>query len=135
MPAHSLFAPRPRRSPAALAALDFGLAVRIDAHPSQRTLFYGAEHFSLQELTSELSQMVSELRVRSFSLRAQIEHVTTALLRNVDCGFRLQARHAAIDLGDLLSEVRARRMADAELCVRGSRCAFRIAELCAKEVR
>jgi hypothetical protein len=123
-----------RRSPASLVALDFGLRVRVQSS-NQRPLFSGAENLSLRELVSELSQMVSRLRVRSFSLRAEIERVTTALLSNVDCGFWLQARHAAIDLGDLLSEVRSRRMADAELCVRGSNCAFRVAELCAKEVR
>jgi hypothetical protein len=123
-----------RRSPASLVALDFGLRVRVQAS-LQRPLFSSAENLSLRELVSEHSQMVSGLRVRSFSLRAQIEHVTTALLRNVDCGFWLQAQHAAIDLGDLLTELRARRMADADLCVRGSHCPFRIAELCAKEVR
>jgi hypothetical protein len=123
-----------RRSSASLVALDFGLEVRV--RPSrQRPLFSGAENLSLRELISELSQMVSSLRVRSFSLRWEIERVTTALLTNVECGFWLLARHAAVDLGDLLAEARRRRLADAELCLRGSSCAFRIAELSAKEIR
>ena len=79
--------------------------------------------------------MLSGLRVRSFALRHQLEQVTDALLVNVRCGFWLQARYAAVDLGGLLAWARTRRLADAELCVRGSSCAFRIGELCAKEVR
>jgi hypothetical protein len=122
-----------RRSPAALVALDFGLEVRVRSS-RQRPLFCGAENLSLRELVSELSQMVSSLRVRSFSLRWQIERVTTALLTNVECGFWLLAEHAARDLGDLLAEAR-RRLADAELCDRGSNCAWRIAERVAREAR
>ena len=127
--------PRPQASPAAAVALDFGLRVRVDGHAPQRTLFSGAENLSLQELCSELGLMISELRVRSFTLRHQLEQLTHALLLNVRCGFWPQARRAAMDLGDLLAWARKRRLADAELCVRGSNCAFHIAELCAKEVR
>lgn len=131
MPAHAFTT---RRSGAPLVALDFGLEVRV--RPSrQRPLFCGAENRSLRELVSELSQMVSSLRVHSFSLRFEIERMTSALLTNVDCGFWLLAEHAAIDLGDLLAEARRRRLADPELCVRGSSCASRIAELAAKEAR
>jgi hypothetical protein len=133
MPVHSFFAPRPRRSPAALVALDFGLPVR--APLPQPTLFSGAEDLSLRELTSELALMVSELRVRSFALRHELEQVTTALLVNVRCGFWPLARRAATDLGDLLAFARRRRLADPELCLRGSSCAFRIAELVAGEVQ
>jgi hypothetical protein len=135
MPAHSFSAPRPRRSPAALAALDFGLRVRVNAHCQQAVLFSGAQDLSLHELTSELSLMISELRVRSFALRDELEQITSALLVNVRCGFWPLARRAAIDLGDSLALARKRRLADAELCLRGANCAFRIAELCAKEVR
>ena len=127
--------PRSQASPAAALALDFGLRVRVDGNAPQRTLFSGAENFSLQDLCSELASMVSQLRVRSFTLRYQLEQVTDALLVNVRCGFWLQARRAAVDLGDLLTWSRKRRLADAELCVRGSSCAIHIAELCAKEVR
>lgn len=123
-----------RRSPAALAALDFGLEVRVRTS-SQRLLFSGAQSLSLRELCSELSQRVCGLRVRSFSLRWEVERVTSALLTNVDCGFWLLAEHAALDLGGLLSEARRRHLADAELCLRGSNCALRIAELCSKEAR
>jgi hypothetical protein len=130
------FTPRPRRpSPAALQALDFGLQVRFEAHPSQRTIFSGAQDLSAQELTSELSLLVSELRVRSFAVRAQLEQVTSALMVNLECGFLPLARRAALDLGDLLASAGRRRLADAELSVRGARCAFRIAELLAKAVR
>ena len=127
--------PRSQASPAAAVALDFGLRVRVDGHVDQRTLFSGAENLSRQELCSELGLMISELRVRSFALRAELEQVTDALLVNVRCGFWLQARRAAVDLGDLLAWARKRRLADAELCVRGSNCAFHIADLCAKEAR
>jgi hypothetical protein len=132
MPVHSFSAPRPRRSPAALAALDFGLPVRINAHCQQAVLFSGAEDLSLHELTAELSLMVSELRVRSFALRHELEQITSALLVNVRCGFWPLARRAAIDS---LAFARRRRLADAELCLRGANSAFRIAELCAREVR
>jgi hypothetical protein len=125
--------PRPQASPAAAVALDFGLRVRVDGRPAQGTLFWGAESLSLQELTSELSLMVSELRVRSFALRHELEQLTSALLVNVRCGFWPLARRAAIDLGDALAFARQRRLADAELCRRGSACAFRIAERCARE--
>jgi hypothetical protein len=135
MPAHSLFAPRPHRSAATLAALDVGLAVRIEAHPSQRTLFSGAENLSLQKLASELSLMVSELRVRSFVVRSELEQLVSALLVNLRCGFWLLARRAAIDLGDSLAFARKRRLVDAELCIRAANCALRIAELCQKEAR
>jgi len=127
--------PRPQASPAAAVALDFGLRVRVDSHVDQRTLFSGAENLSLQELCSELSLMISELRVRSFAVRYELEQLTAALLVNVRCGFWPLARRASVDLGDLLAHVRRRRLADAELCVRGSRCAFHIAQLCAQEVR
>jgi len=122
-------------SPSALAALDFGLRVRVEAHPSQRTIFSGAENLSVQELIAELSEMVSELRVRSFALRAELERVTSALLVNVECGFWPLASRAALDLGGLLASAGRRGLADRELCVRGSRCAFRIADLLETEVR
>ncbi len=133
MPVHSFSAPRPRRSPAALAALDFGLPVR--AQFPQPTLVSGAEDLSLQELTSELGLMVSELRVHSFALRHELEQLTSALLVNIRCGFSPLARRAAIDLGDALVFAGKRRLANAELCLRGSSCAFRIAELVAGEVQ
>jgi hypothetical protein len=122
-------------SPGALAALDFGLRVRVEVHSDQRTIFAGAENLSVQELTSELAEMVSGLRVRSFSLRAELEQVTSALMVNIRSGFCPLARRAALDLGGLLDFAGKRRFADRELCVRGSNCAFRIAELIAKEVR
>ena len=135
MPVRTFSAPRPRRSPAALAALDFGLPVRISVHGPQPTLFSGAEDLSLQELASELALMVSELRVRSFALGHELEQVTSALLVNVRSGFWPLARRAAIDLGDLLAFARKRRLADPELCIRGTDGAFRFAALCAREVR
>jgi hypothetical protein len=130
------FATRPSRplSPAALSALDFGPSVRVDIHPSQRTLFSGAESLSACELTSELAEMVSTLRVRSFALRSELEQLVSALMVNVECGFISLARHAALDLGDSLGSAARRRLADPELCHRGAHCAFRIAELVAREV-
>ena len=46
-----------------LTGLDFGLRVRVDVRPSQRTIFSGAEDLSIQALTSELAEMISCLRV------------------------------------------------------------------------
>jgi hypothetical protein len=133
MPAHR-FGTR-HSSPSALAALDFGLRVRLDTQPSQRTIFSGAENLSAQELITELSEMVSSLRVRSFALRAELEQVTSALMVNAECGFWPLARRAAMDLGGLLASTGKRRLADPELSVRGARCAFRIADLLAQGVR
>ncbi len=118
-----------------LAALDFGLRVRIEADADQRTIFSGSDSLSAQQLTSELSLLVSELRVRSFRVRADLEQLTSALMRNVESGFWPLARRAALDLGSLLGYARKRRLADAELCVRGANAALRIADLCGREVR
>jgi hypothetical protein len=123
------------RSLAAAAALDFGLRVRVEAVSEQRTIFSGSENLPVQQLTSELSLMVSELRLRSFALRGDIEQVTSALMLNVECGFWPLARRAALDLAGLLASARKRRLADAGLCVRGAQGALRIAELCGQEVR
>jgi len=127
--------PRSQASPAAAVALDFGLHVRVDGRVDQRTLFSGTEKLSLQELCSELGLMISELRVRSFAVRYELEHLTDALLVNVRCGFWPLAQRAALDLGDLLSHARRRRLADAELCVRGASCALQIADLVSREAR
>jgi len=132
-----LFTPRrpTRASLGALAALDFGLQVRIEARPAQRTIFSSAEELPVQELTSELAEMVSSLRVRSFALRHELEHITSALMVNVESGFWPLARRAALDLASLLGSSRTRSLADPQLCVRGAHAARRIAELCAQEVR
>jgi len=131
-PAAPASANRRSRSFASLQALDLGLRVHVEMAPAQRSIFAGAENLSAQELTSELSEMVSSLRVRSFSLRAELEQVTTALMVNVESGFWPLARRAATDLGGLLAYARKRRLADPELCIRGANCALRIAELCAR---
>jgi len=109
--------------------------LRVEAHPAQRTIFSGAENLTIRELTSELADLVSTLRVRSFSLRGELEHVTSALMVNVECGFWSLARRAALDLGDLLRSVGRRRLADPELSYRGANCAVHIAELLAEETR
>ena len=123
-----------RASYGALAALDFGLRVRVEAHPAQRTIFSSAEDLPAQELTSELAELLSELRVRSFALRHELEQLTSAVLVNVECGFWSLARRAALDLSSLLAQARKRRLADPELCVRGAQAALHIADLCAQEV-
>ena len=119
---------------ASLSALDVGLRVRIEARPLQQTIFSGAENLSAQELTSELAVTVSRLRVRSVAMRGQLEHVTSALMVNVRCGFWLLARRAALALAGLLAQARKRALADAELSVRAAHGALRVAELCAKAV-
>jgi hypothetical protein len=117
-----------------LTGLDFGLRVRVETHSAQLTLFTGSEKLSARELSSELAEIVSRLRVWSFTLRRQLEQVASALLMNVECGFWSRARRAALDLADLLSETYRRGLADAEPCHRGERCALRIAELLGREV-
>ncbi len=121
-------------SPRCLAALDFGLRVRVRVF-SQRPLFSTSDNLSLQQDASELSLMVSDLRVRSFAVRHQLEQVTTALVCNVQCGFWALARRSALDLADLLTHSRRRRLADAELCAWGAQSAQRIASLCGGDVR
>jgi hypothetical protein len=123
-----------RASLGALTALDFGLQVRIETRPAQRTIFSAAEELPVQELTSELAEMVSELRVRSFALRHELEHVTSALMVNVESGFWSLAQRAALDLAALLGSSRTRHLADPELCIRGAQAARHIASLCQQEV-
>ncbi len=119
----------------ALTGLDLGLRVHIYPSSKQGMLFSGAEDLSVQELVSELSEMISGLRVYSYALRGQLEQVTSALMRNVEGGSWRYARRAALDLGGLLSQAAKRRQADTELCVRGANTAFRIASLCDRGVR
>ena len=126
---------RPSPSPSALSALDFGLRVRIEARPAQRSIFSGIATLPVQALTSELAEMAAELRVHSFALRHELEHVTSALQRNVESGFWGLGRRAALDLSGTLLLARRRRLADPELCTRGASAALRVAELCAAEGR
>jgi hypothetical protein len=133
MSAH--FTARRPGSSGALSALDFGLTVRVEARPAQRTIFASAEKLPVQKLTSELSLLVSELRVRSFALRYELEQLTSALVHSVECGFWPQARRAALDLSGALVLARKRRLADMELCIRGANAALRVAELCEREAR
>ena len=124
---------RSRLSTAALAALDSGLPVRVETHSRQRSIFSGAEELGVHGLTSELAEMLSCLRIRSFRVRAELEEVTCAMLGNVQCGFWPFARRAALDLAGMLALAANRRLADPELCVRGAKGALRVAELCVKE--
>jgi hypothetical protein len=123
-----------RASLGALTALDFGLQVRIETRPAQKTIVSAAEELPVQEFTSELAEMVSELRVRSFALRHELEHVTSALMVNVESGFWSLAERAALDLAVLLGSSRTRRFTDTELCVRAAHAARHIAGLCQQEV-
>jgi len=125
---------RSRASFGALTALDFGLRVRVERSPAQRTIFSSPEELPVQELICELAELASELRVRSFALRHELEQVTSALMVNVECGFWSLAERAALDLAAVLSEARKRRLADAALCVRSADLALCIADLCAREV-
>ena len=130
------FGTHPRRfSAAAAAALDAGRPVRLEPRPAQGLLFSGAEDMSTQELTSELACLVARLRIRSFSLRRDLEEVTTALMVNVRCGFWPLAHRAALDLAGLLGRARRRHLVDAELAARGTTGALRVAHLCSREVR
>ncbi len=122
-----------RPSPAAAVALDLGLQVRVEARPAQRPIFASAEELPVRQLVFELSLLVSELRVRSFALCYELEQVTSALVRNVECGFWSQARRAALDLSGVLSLARRRRQADAGLCYRAANAALHIAQMCGRE--
>jgi hypothetical protein len=124
-----------RHSLSALSGLAVGLRVRVQLRPIQRAIFSGARNLSLQALTSELAEMVSTLRVRSYGLRSQLEEVTSALQGNVECASWAYARRAALDLAGLLSLCWRKRLADAERCRCGEEAALRIAELCQAEVR
>jgi hypothetical protein len=126
---------RSRRSFGSLSALDFGLRVRVEVQLPQRTIFSGAEKLSARQLTSELAEMVSSLRVRSFALRGELEQITSALQVNVECGFWPLASRAALDLAALLRQMGRRHLADPELCERGGQAALRIADLFGSEVR
>jgi hypothetical protein len=126
---------RPSPSASSMSALDFGLRVRIDVHPAQRSIFCGPEALPVQALASALAESVAELRVRSFALRSELEEVTSALQRGVDSGVWPLARRAALDLSGSLDVARRRRLADAELCWRAGKAADRVAELCAAEGR
>jgi hypothetical protein len=123
-----------RASLGALTALDFGLQVRIDTRPAQRTLFSTPKELPVQDSTSELAHLVSCLRVRSFALRHELEQLTSALLMNVESGFWVLAHRAALDLAALLGSSRTQCLADPALCVRGAQMARHIADLCQQEV-
>ncbi len=119
----------------AVTGLDFGLRVRVSASSPQRSIFPGAENLSVHELTSELAETVSKLRVFSYGLRAQLEEVTDALQTNVSWGSWRYARRAALDLAGLLASGHRRRLVYGELAVRAANAALRIAELCYREGR
>jgi hypothetical protein len=75
-----------RHAPRALTGLDFGLRVRVQASPLQRTIFSGAENLSVRALTSELAELVCSLRVYSYAVRGHLEHVTSVLILDIECG-------------------------------------------------
>jgi hypothetical protein len=109
-----------RQAFGALTGLDFGLRVHVQVRPRQRAIFATVHNPSVQQLTTELVELVSSLRVHSFGLRGQLEQVTSAVQLNLECGSWRYARRAALDLAGLLA-------------VQGESCALRIAQLCARE--
>ena len=118
-----------------LTGLDFGLHVRIH-RSGQRTIFTGADAFSVEQLTSELAEMISSLRVYSYPLRSNLERVTTALQHNVESGSWRFARRAALDMSGILAQAGKQGLASRGLCLRGANAALRIADLCGRgEVR
>jgi hypothetical protein len=120
----------------AVAGLDFGLRVRVEPGTSrQQSIFAGAEDLSVHELTSELAEQVSKLRVFNYTLRGQLEEVTYALQTNVSWGSWRYARRAALDLAGLLASGQKRRLIPGELAIRAANAAERIADLCTREVR
>ena len=119
----------------ALTGLDFGLRVRVDVRPAQRTIFSGAEKLTVQALTAELAEMVAGLRVYSYPVRGQLEQVVSALQINVTSGSWAFARRAALDLATVLTVARNRRLVDASPAKRGANAALRVADLCEAAVR
>jgi hypothetical protein len=119
----------------AITGLDFGLRVRVQVTPAQRTIFSGAEKLTVQALTSELAEMVADLRVYSYPVRGQLEQVVSALQLNVESGTWSYARRAALDLATVLTVARNRRLVDASRGRRGANAALRIADLCEAAVR
>jgi hypothetical protein len=119
----------------ALTGLDFGLRVRIDVRPAQRTIFSGAEKLSVQALTADLAQTVAGLRVYSYPVRGQLENVVSALQLNVESGSWSYARRAALDLATVLSVARNRKVVDASRAKRAANAALRVADLCEAAVR
>jgi hypothetical protein len=119
----------------ALTGLDFGLRVRVETRLAQPSLFASAENGSAQELTAELAEMVSSLRVYSYSLRTELEEITTALQINVQRGEWRYAARAAYDLADLLARAQRRGLAAGSLAGQCGRRALAIAEFCRRESR
>ena len=119
----------------ALTGLDFGLRVRVDVRPAQRTIFSGAEKLTVQALTAELAEMVAGLRVYSYPVRGQLEQIVSALQINVASGSWSFARRAALDLATVLTVARNRRLVDATRAKRGATAALRVADLCEAAVR
>ena len=119
----------------ALTGLDFGLRVRVDVRPAQRTIFSGAEKLTVQALTAELAEMAAGLRVYSYPVRGQLEQVVSALQINVASGSWSFARRAALDLATVLTVARNRKLVDASRARRGANAALRIADLCEAAVR
>jgi hypothetical protein len=103
-----------------LTGLDFGLHVHVDLRPLQRSIFPGAPNFTVRALTEELAETVSSLRVYSYVVRGQLQHVTSALLANVECGDWRYARRAALDLAGILTLAQRRRVVAGDLGIRGS---------------
>lgn len=119
----------------ALTGLDFGLRVRVDVRPAQRTIFSSADKLSVQAFTAELAEIVAGLRVYSYPVRGQLEQVLSALQINVTCGSWSFARRAALDLATVLTVARHRKLVDSSRAKRGASYALRIADLCEAVVR
>jgi hypothetical protein len=62
-----------------LTGLDFGLRVHVQVRPGQRAIFATVHNPSVRQLTTELVELVSSLRVYRYALRGQLE--VRALLR------------------------------------------------------
>jgi len=115
--------------------LDFGLRVRVQVRPRQRTVLSVAENLTVQSLTSELVEIVSGLTVYSYAVRGRLEQLTFALQSNVQFGAWSYARRAALDLAALLTNAQKRGWVRDSLAVSGANYALRLADLCGQEVR
>ena len=118
-----------------LTGLDFGLRVRLQSSPRQRTILSVSENLSAQALISELAEIVSGLTIYSYAVRGRLEQLMYAVQTNAQFGAWSYVRRGALDLAALLANAKKRGWLRGSLAMAGAQCALRLADLCGGEVR
>jgi hypothetical protein len=116
-----------------LTGLDFGLRVRVQLRPRQRTILSVSDNLTAQSLVSELAEIVSGLTVYSYAVRGRLEQLVHALQSNIEFGSWSYARRAALDLAALLANAKKRGWLRGSQAITGAQCALRLADLCGRE--